>query len=351
MAKDVRVGFIGGGTIARIHADAIGAVGAAKILGVIDADTHTAESFAQRYGADHAGSDLNALLGEKELDAVFVCTPNSFHAPHAIAALRAGKHVFCEKPMATNVRDCRKMIQEAKRTKRILTVGYVRRFRTESELIKSKIQRGELGNVYYAESRWLRRRGVPGYGKWFTTKKLSGGGPLIDVGCHMLDLVCWFLDHPRPTRVFAATGCHLSKRNYVYTNMWAGPPKPGGPYDVEDYASAMIRFDNGTTLLLQASWAINIPEPSRLEVWLAGDRQGCSLKDHIEFVGQDSGGLTNTRFELPAANGFERQMAHFLRCVRNGSHPRVRPQEALEVQRILDAIYRSGELGREVVLR
>ncbi|NLX06715.1 MAG: Gfo/Idh/MocA family oxidoreductase [Phycisphaerae bacterium] len=352
MAKQVHVGFIGAGNIARAHAHGILAAGG-KILGAVDQDLPRARDFAHQFSADFAANNPAKLLKLDRLDAVLVCSPNAFHAPHAIAALQAGKHVFCEKPMAVSAPLCQQMIQTARRARRLLTIGYCRRFMPGNELIKSKIETGELGNVYYAESRWFRRRGAPGLGGWFTTKKLSGGGPLIDLGCHMLDLVLWFLGHPRAVRVSAVSGCHLANRqDYCAMSMWAPPKLTAKPCcDVEDYASAIVRFANGTNLLLQTSWAINMPDSERIETWLAGDKAGCVSGNKIEFVGQDGGGLTNTVYQVPEHRCFEHQMFHFLDCVGNGAKPRVKAEEALMVQKILDAVYQSSRLKREIVIR
>ena len=353
MARQIRIGMIGAGGIGRVQAEAVKAAGG-RIVGVVDADPGRAENLANTHSADYAGNSVKKLVAIDEIDAVIIGTPNVYHASYTIAALRAGKHVFCEKPMATSATDCRAMIRAAKKARRILTVGYTRRFMPATEMVKAKVDAGELGTIYYAESKWFRRRGIPGYGGWFTTRRLSGGGPLIDLGCHMLDLVLWFLDHPRPTRVFATAGCHLANKDYTHAKTWSPYKKPVSKnqtrYDVEDYASAMIRFDTGVCMLLQTSWAINMSESERVETWLAGDRAGCVITDHVQFAGQEGGALTDTRYHLPDGKPFERQMAHFLDCVAKGKRPRVRPEQALMVQQILDAIYRSSRLRREVLV-
>ena len=350
-SKQVRYGFIGAGGIARAHASAIEAVGD-KIVAVMDVNKETGEAFANDYSADYVTTRVSNLVSRDDIDAVIVCTPNAFHAQQTIMALQSGKHVLCEKPMSVNVSQAKKMIQIAKKSKRIFTVGYVRRFMPTSEAVKSKINKGELGNIYYAESKWLRRRGVPGYGGWFTTKKLSGGGPLIDLGCHMIDLVNWFIGYPKPKRVFATSGCHIANKNYVYLSMW-GKENPKGVYDVEDYASAMIRYDNGATVLLQVAWAINMPQDTQLETWVAGDKAGCVTDgSNVIFAGQEApNALTELNYRVKEANCFERQIAHFSECIKSGNQPRVKPEEALIVQQILQAIYDSSKLKREIIIR
>ncbi len=347
----VRYGFIGAGGIARAHASAIQATGD-KIAGVMDVNKEMAESFANDYSVDFVTRSVNSLVNRDDIDAIIVCTPNAFHAQQTIEALNAGKHVLCEKPMSVNVAQAKKMIQVAKKSGKIFTVGYVRRFMPTSEAVKSKIDKGELGNIYYAESKWLRRRGVPGYGGWFTTKKLSGGGPLIDLGCHMIDLVNWFIGNPKPKRVFATSGCHIADKDYVYLSMW-GNENPKGVYDVEDYASAMIRYDNGVTVLLQVSWAINIADDNKLETWIAGDKAGCVTNgNEVVFAGQEQpNALTELNYRVKEANCFERQIAHFSDCIKNGKKPRVKPEEALMVQQILQAIYDSSKQKKEIVIR
>ncbi len=349
--KQIRYGLIGAGGIGRAHADAIRAAGE-KIAAVVDVNRSVAEQFANDYSVDFVANNVNSLVKRDDIDAVIVCTPNAFHAQQTILALQAGKHVLCEKPMSVNVEQAKKMIQAAKKAKKIFTVGYVRRFMPTSEAVKNKIEKGFLGNIYYAESKWLRRRGVPGYGGWFTTKKLSGGGPLIDLGCHMIDLVNWLIGYPKPKRVFATSGCHIADKDYVYLSMW-GKENPKGVYDVEDYASAMIRYENGVTVLLQVSWAINMADDNKLETWIAGDKAGCITDgSNIVFAGQEQpSALTELNYRVKEASCFERQIAHFSDCIRNGKTPRVKPEEALIVQKILQAIYDSSKQKKEIVIK
>ena len=203
-------------------------------------------------------------MDSSDVDAIVVAVPNKFHKDIAIAALTAGKDVLLEKPMALNAAECREINAAAKKSGKILQMGMVQRFSPTANTASALIKAGRLGNVYHAKSNIYRRRGIPGLGGWFTTKALSGGGPLIDLGVHILDLSLFLMDFPKPLRVSGKVYDNFGKdmKNYVYESMWAGPPKYDGTFDVEDSAHAMIRFEGGLTMEFNATWAGNFPDGS-----------------------------------------------------------------------------------------
>jgi len=342
MLRTIRIGMIGAGGNAQAHAEALEQA-EAKLLGVMDIKRDRAEAMANKYNAACATTDLKKLLAIDDLDAVIITTPNAYHARQSIAALRAGKHVLCEKPMATTVAQARRMVAEAKKARRFLTIGYCMRFMTVSQLAHEKTTGGRLGRINYVEARWLRRRGVPYWGSWFCTKKLSGGGPLIDLGCHLLDMGRWLLGWPKILRVCGTVNRHLAHKAY-----------PKLKYDVEDFASALIRFANGVSMLLQVSWAGNIP--SDMEgptVLVTGDKAGCRLnyaRDTVELFHHEGQTPADTTYQLPPPNQFTAQLVHFCHCIRKGRKPLVQPEQSLQVQETLAAIYKSAALGREVSL-
>ncbi|MGQ9631223.1 MAG: Gfo/Idh/MocA family protein [bacterium] len=351
MGKDLRVGVLGGGTIAGFHIESYQRCEGVSVVAVSDVVEDRARSLAERYKIPKFFKDYRDILKISDVDAVSVCTPNFLHCEMTVAALRAGKHVLCEKPMAMNAREGQKMCDEAKRAGKILMMGFCNRFRPESMALKKLIESGRLGEIYHSQVFAMRRRGIPGLGSWFTTKSKSGGGPLIDIGVHMLDLTLWLIGWPKPKRVSATTYSKFGGRDdYTCIGMW-GIPEPGGPFDVEDYVSAFIRFENNTTMHLECSWAANIGS-DRMGSTILGDEGGAdiSLGKPLQLYGQSDGFLTDTTPHYPTAgiNIYHEEAAHFVECVREGKEPMATGPQGLIVQKVIDAIYRSSEEGREV---
>ncbi|MCX8052848.1 MAG: Gfo/Idh/MocA family oxidoreductase, partial [Armatimonadetes bacterium] len=218
----IRVGIVGTG-IGRHHARGYQKCPDVEIRAFCDIDETRARRCAEEYGARDVYTDFREMMKDPEIDAVSVCTPNALHAPVTITAFEAGKHVICEKPLATNAADGRAMVEAGKKAGKIFMMAFNNRFRGDTQLLKKCIEAGELGEIYYAKTGWLRRKGIPGMGGWFTTKSMSGGGPLIDLGVHVLDLTLWLMGNPKPTYVlgssYAKFGPEMAK-------------KSGGTYDV-----------------------------------------------------------------------------------------------------------------------
>ncbi|MDD4889546.1 MAG: Gfo/Idh/MocA family oxidoreductase [Phycisphaerae bacterium] len=351
MSNPVRVGVIGCGGIGNIHMDKLQAVGA-KLVAVCDIDPAPLRAAAKQYTVANAFTDYRELLALDEVDAVTVGLPNYLHAEVTIAAAKAGKHVFCEKPMAMNVAECKAMIAAAARAKRVLQIGLVNRFYAESQLTRSLVAAGKLGQVYHALAAATRRRGVPGRGGWFTTKAKSGGGPLIDIGVHILDLTTWLMGRPRPVAVSAQTYQKFIHRDdYAYTGMW-GKPVAGGPTNVEDYVTALIRFAGGSTCRLECSWAANIHEGT-WSCQLLGDKAGAFVDPGSRLVvsGQDDRLLTDTTPIYRKLDPWQEQFKAFLASCRTGRRPVVPGEHGQYTQALLDAIYRSAAAGREIRIR
>jgi len=347
------LGFIGAGNINRVHMKDAQQLGM-NLAAAADVAPASLEQVKTTFGIAKTYTDYREMLRDKSIDAVVIGTPNKFHAAQAIAALQAGKHVYLEKPMAMNVGESDAILAALKKSRKILQMGMSNRFSGASQALKDYIDAGGCGNIYAGQSWWFRRRGIPGFGGWFTTKSMSGGGALIDIGVHMLDLAVYLMGFPKPVAVSGMTyNIWKNLENYTYVGMW-GKPTPGGKKDVDDYALALIRFVEGQTLQLNVSWALNVdfmqPEQG---VRLMGDKGGVELKgmDQPFAYTEQAGHLVDVKLHFKAAPNHTQTMAHFVECVQGNRQPLATAQQGRTIQSILDAIYESGKTGKEVRLK
>jgi predicted dehydrogenase len=305
-------------------------------------------------------TDYKELLKDAAIDVIYVLTPNVSHSPITCDALEADKHVMCEKPMTISYAEGKKMLDTAKRTGKKLTVGYQNRFRRDSRELFARSRGGELGEIYFAKAHAIRRRGVPTWGV-FPDKSKQGGGPLIDIGTHALDLTLWFMNNYEPHSVLGQTFQKL--KDYPEGNMF-GPWNPAG-FETEDSAFGMIRMKNGALIYLEASWALNMVNAKEAQVTLCGTRAGAEMFGDawkndgyvvINKVEHDS--LVSTQ---PSAGGGiygfsgigsqapqDLEARQWINAIKNDSDPLVRPEEALTVTRILEAIYESARTNEAV---
>jgi len=344
--KKLRVGIIGTGEIARA-AHLPGYASRAhdvELVAVANRNRDKAEQVAASFQIPHVFTDYRAMLAHCELDAVSVCTPNRFHAPIVLDALRAGCHVLCEKPPALMVEDTITMAETARRCGRILTYHFHFRQSAEVQALKRFVDAGELGGIYSARVTALRRRGIPGWGT-FTEKEIQGGGPLIDIGIHMLDTALYLMGFPEPDTVLAATHQRIGNRPGVGLMGEWDPAR----FTVEDAAMGMVRFKNGASLLLETSFALNIQQKSDMNVHLYGDRGGATVFPPMLF--QEKHG-TLVDVTLPyletAQNKWEKSIHHFIDCCLMRETPVSTPEQGIMVQRLIDAFYRSAETGRAI---
>jgi predicted dehydrogenase len=351
-----RIGIIGCGGIARgSHGPGyvrLQEAGRCELVACCDVVPEVAAAFGRDFGVPRVFTDYHELLALDELDGVSVATPPFAHRDATVAALQAGKHVLCEKPMAMDVAEAKEMIAVARQTGRVLTIGHGSRFAPAAAAIKHRIDAGDLGDIYYARASRLRSRGVPARGV-FTSKARNGGGPLIDIGVHALDLAVWLMGNPTPTGVFGATYDALAHRaGMAAQNRGSWGPFDPGRYDVEDLCSGLIRFANGATLFLESSWLLQQPEVEvrRTEVY---GTAGSASVEPLRIVVDDGTALRDvTPAGLPDGRGpgggnFVR-LERFVACVRGEAAPLVLPEESLNIQRIIDALYRSAATGRAV---
>ena len=304
----------------------------AEIVAIADASEERGKSTAERFKVPQVYTDYAEMLAEAKLDAVSICTPNFLHAPQAIAAFEAGLHVICEKPIATSAAEGQKMVDAGKKAGKIFMMGFNNRFRGDTQVLKRFIDNGDLGNIYYAKTGWLRRRGIPGFGGWFTTKSQSGGGPLIDLGVHVLDLALYLMGNPKPVSAYGSAYAEF------------GPKMPDGEkYDVEDLATGLVKFENGATVLVEASWASNIANETSYTT-LMGDKGGADLSP-LRIYTELNGEQADITPQHPNINGHQAEVLHFVDCIRDGKQPIATGEHGLDVIKILDAIYESATTG------
>jgi predicted dehydrogenase len=304
-----------------------------ELVAICDVDEARLAAVKTEFGVPRAVTKWEDVIAMDDIDAVAVALPNVLHKPVTIAAFKTGKHVLCEKPLAMDAGEANEMVAAGHKAGRYLMVHFNQRFTPETQWLKRYVDGGHLGEVYYAKTGWIRRRGLPGLGGWFTTMAKSGGGALIDIGVHALDLALWYLGFPRMKE---ATGSVYAKFGPV-----AGK-RERRTFDVDDLAAALIKFENGATLSLEASWASNV-RGEEIYTELLGTRAGVrrSSGDGVSVFTEVAGGLIDskpTSFTVPS----EDPQAHFARCILRGEEPIATGEQGLEVMRILDAIYASA---------
>ncbi|MBA3882648.1 MAG: Gfo/Idh/MocA family oxidoreductase [Chthoniobacterales bacterium] len=345
-AKRVNFGIIGTGWPGQQHARVMGAIRDAFLYACADLDEARRRDFEASYSPRKSFGDYQELLADEKLDAVMICLPNFLHFPASLAALEAGKHVFCEKPPTINSAEMKLLQDEAAKRGLVYFFGRQFRFTPGMRAAKALMAGGRLGNIYHARATWVRSRGIPqGIGGWFTEKKRSGGGALIDIGVHALDSVWYLMGTPRPMSVSAQ----------VYRNFEHLARDP--VFDVEDAAFAFIRFENGAVVHLETSWAGNLPDDVPMGQYFGresnnsvvyGTRGTIRLKPLTLF--EDRGGVLET---LPVAlpddiDSFELQLQNFIDAIK-GRAPAVNDgEQALQLMKMIDAIYASSQLSREV---
>ncbi|NDL67397.1 Gfo/Idh/MocA family protein [Anaerotalea alkaliphila] len=355
--RKLRVGIIGcGGIGTNKHMPSLAKIEEVEMTAFCDLDLEKADKAARDFGTANAGvyTDYREMLEKEGLEVVHVCTPNSSHAPISIAAMEAGCHVMCEKPMAKTTAEAKSMVEAAERTGRKLTIGYQNRFRTDSMFLQQACRRGDLGEVYFAKAHAIRRRAVPTWGV-FLDAEAQGGGPLIDIGTHALDLTLWCMDNYAPARVTGSVYRKLGDQKDT-GNAW-GDWDPA-EYTVEDSAFAFITMQDGATIVLESSWALNTLETGEAKTTLCGTKAGADMKEGLRINGADFGKLYVKKPNLDAAGvdfyeGDEEKPADvearsWIDCILNDTEPVVKPEEALKVTEILEAVYLSAATGKTI---
>lgn len=343
------VAVIGAGAIGLDHLASFRQHPAARVVALAETSPARGREAADRFAVPEVVTDYRALLGRADVHAVSIALPNHLHAATALDALRAGKHVLLEKPMATNARDAARLVAAATRHRRLLMVGQNLRFTPEVQTAQALIARGTLGDVYHARTSWCRRAGIPRIGSWFTQTRFAGGGCTYDIGVHALDRCLHLLGEFDAAAVSGQTYAKFGPRGLGDGTWGHGEIDPARPFDVDDLAVALIKLRSGRTVLLEASWASHQAEPDVNQTQLFGTEAGLSFPPLTLFHDTRRGYVTEAVKLLPPPVNPNR-MVHFIDCLLGRAEPYVKPAESLAVQRILDAIYRSARTGREVRL-
>lgn len=357
MDKKLKIAVIGAGGICRYaHMPAYAKMDNVEVIGICDIIESRAQDVAGQYNIPFFCTDYHDILKLDGLDAIDICTPNFYHSVIACEALEAGLNVFCEKPDAISVAEAERMKASAEKSGKVLMVMRNNRYWSSSTFLKKYIEDGKMGDIYAARCGWQRRRGIPGRGGWFTTKALSGGGPLIDLGVHMIDLTMWLMGSPRPVAVSGCTYNKFASSEDLSDSKESafGDRKADGIFDVEDLAMGFIRFENGACLQIEFSWASNI-EAEKTFVELRGSKAGSawSAQGDLRIYTEENGALVNYLPQIDDRKGMqihEANLRHFADVLLNGTAPMFVPQQGVNMIKILEAMYKSAEQGKEIAL-
>ena len=354
--KVLRLGIIGCGGIANgKHMPAEKKNPRAEMVAFCDIIPERAEKAKKDFGTEDSAvyTDYKQLLKDKTIDAVLVLTHNKEHCRITVDALNAGKHVLCEKPMATSYEEAKQMLDAAKKNNKVLTIGYQSRWRPDSMYMKQMAEDGEFGEIYYAEAIAIRRRAVPTWGVFIDEEK-QGGGPLIDIGTHSLDLTLHMMNNYEPAYCVGKT-FHKLNKNTQTGNSW-------GDWDVdrftaEDSAFGFIVMKNGAVIYLKSSWALNMADPKEAITTICGDKAGADMLDGLRINGVKNGRqyIMKPDFAVGGVAFFEGaggkepadlEAANFTAAILDGEELNVKPEEAAVVTKILEGIYKSQESGK-----
>lgn len=349
--EDVRVGIVGLGGIATHHAERLRESGA-RLIGGMDIDGDARAGFAERFDAPTYGDAADLF---ERADAVLVTTPNRFHEEYAVQALEAGADVLLEKPLAHSLESARRIAEAAAAADGFCMLGFHHRFDGPTEVFEHYRREGRFGDLTHVEANYVRRRGIPGRGSWFTDPEVAGGGALVDVGVHAIDLALYLLDFPAVTEVTGQTRAEFGTREeYAYVDMWGEDLGPEG-FAVDDSASAFLRTDEGTTISLEVAWAANRPDTN--QVFLRGTDAGAAFDiggRKLKIYEAETGGgnhLVDTEATPRTRDSYAAEQQAFLEAVAAGEPPEQNTvEQGLAVQRVVDAIYRSADEGRAVRL-
>ncbi|WP_199624580.1 Gfo/Idh/MocA family protein [Paenibacillus alkalitolerans] len=347
----LHIGIIGAGSISDVHLDAYAKNQEAVIYAVCDLNEARAEVKAKKYGAEKVYTDYRKLLADPKIDAVSICTWNNSHAEISIAAVEAGKHVLVEKPLCKTVEEAERVQQAVRKSGKVLQVGFVRRYASNTNVLKRFIDAGDLGEIYYAKASCLRRLGNPG--GWFSDKERSGGGPLIDLGVHVIDL-CWYLmGKPKVKSVSGNTYRQLGNRSNIENlSFYKAADYDASKNSVEDLANALIRFENGASLMVDVSFTLHAKK-DEISVKVYGEKGGAEIEPELFIVSEKHDTILNVapQVDHPSfdfAGGFQNEIDFFVDSCFGRKETLSPVEDGLEMMKILCGIYESAEKGCEI---
>jgi len=348
----IRFGIVGAGAIAHVSAKSIRSHDGAEIAAAHDPNRSRLEALCDEFAIGRAHDSVDDLMADDALDAIYVAVPNKFHAPLAIQALRSGKHVILDKPFAMDLGEAREVVAAAEESGKVFTLGMNQRFAEGSQKIRTLVERGTFGEIYHAKCYWYRRKGIPRLGTWFGSKAMAGGGCLLDIGVHMLDLCLYTIGNYEPVAVSGATYTQFGNRGLGEGGWGRSDRDKDLVFDVEDLATGLIKFANGATVQLDVTWACHMEDPGSHDVRIYGTEAGAGLfparvfrQDPIR-EGYDVIDDVAAELKFPHKDRFH----NFINHLRGDEELCCTIEQALTVQKILDGIYESAATGREVAI-
>ncbi len=356
-AEPLRAGVVGLGYAGEQHLKNFVRVPGVEPVALAGLERDRLRELGGRYGVPDLYTSWEDLVARDDLDVVSVGAPNHLHAPIAIAALEGGAHVLCEKPLARNGAEAERIVNAAREADRAVHIAFTQRERGDVQALKRHVEEGNLGRIYHAKATWMRRNGIPGMGGWFTSKELAGGGPLIDLGVHMVDMALYLMGEPGVRSVSCATYAELGPRG---RGGWQGKGLMGGdePYEVEDLATAFIRLSDGATLNLEAGWAVYRESSDDFGVTLYGTDGGAEMKvknygttDTVRIYTDVAGVPAVVLPEIEPREGHLAVVRRFVETIRSGGWKGQHGEDGLDRARIIDACYASALENREVSLQ
>ena len=347
--SSIKVGVIGAGAIAPSHCRGVIKHGKGELLAIADTHAGRAEAIKDEYRIPRMYTNVQEIISDKDIDAVTIALPTFLHSQVALAALEAGKHVLLDKPFAMNVAEAEEVIRASQKNGHVFAVGMNQRFNESSQTIKALKERGELGDLYHGEAYWCRRSGAPKFGTWFGDKSKSGGGALLDIGVHALDLCLHLLGNFEPEAVTGSAYTKFGNRG-LGEGGWGKSDRGEVIFDVDDFTAAFIKLSGGVSVILKASWARHQTEANMTNVEIFGTEGGATVNppricryaaDPKEYEVVDIQGVP---LRHPACD----RLVNWLDAIAGDDELECKPQQSLAVQQIIDGIYESSKTGREV---
>jgi predicted dehydrogenase len=351
MPDVLRIGVVGLGWAGRTNLEAFQRQPDAEVVAISDANTEALQAAGDKYGITELYTDYTDLIERDDIDAIATATPNFLHPDVVIAAVESGKHALTEKPLAHTLEAAERMVAAATKHNRVLMMVHNQRYYGDVQTLKTYIDEGNVGRIYHAKAHWMRRAGIPGGGGWFSQKDKSGGGPLIDLGIHVLDMAMYLMGDPEPLSVTAASYAEHGRRGSGFRSTQIEDAK----HDVEDFVTAFVRFEGGVTLTLDVSWTVYARYGDDFGVAVYGTTGGGEVdirqykrKDSLRLF-TDAGGVPAVVTpKLPDGAGHGQVARNFLDAIQSGDWANEHGQSALKRTRIVDAIYRSAAEGGEI---
>lgn len=357
-ADPLRVGVVGLGYAGKTHMTAFSKHPDTVLLAIAGKELDRLPALAQEFSVSKTASDWEDLVADPELDIISIATPNALHHPIAVAALKAGKHVFCEKPLAITAEQAREMVEAAKSNNRILEVAFNYRRRKDIGLVQEMVSEGKLGRVYHSRVSWKRRSGIPGLTSWFTSSAMAGGGAAIDLGPHLIDSLLYMLGEPKVLTVSAVMHGELGRAGYGAMDRAMQMQGDTGAFEVEDLCSAILRLDDGSSVALEITWASHAVDDEDISFELLGVESGARIFIHryetentLEIFSDEAGKQVSKKPEISSTGeGHLAVLNEFIDHVLTGDFKAYSGEYALHRTQIIDALYRSANSGKEIVL-